>query len=128
MTQDPVISLLGIAAGLCTTGSFLPQVIKTWREGETNAISTRMYVIISVGFVLWLGYGLAIGSWPMVVFNLLNLALGGTILALKLTAASRPPSTGHSAELKQRPLSLSRLIGTCGRRALEVGRSRRDPF
>ena len=84
------LSLLGIVAGLCTTGSFLPQVLKTWREGETGAISTRMYVIISVAFVLWLGYGLAIGSWPMVVFNLLNLGLGGVILVLKLRGSSRP--------------------------------------
>jgi MtN3 and saliva related transmembrane protein len=88
MNEDWWLGLLGIVAGLCTTGSFVPQVVKTWREGETNAISTRMYVIISVAFVLWLGYGLAIGSWPMVVFNALNLALGGIILALKFRATS----------------------------------------
>jgi MtN3 and saliva related transmembrane protein len=91
MNGDWWLSLLGIVAGLCTTGSFVPQVVKTWREGETNAISTRMYVIISVAFVLWLGYGLAIGSWPMVVFNALNLALGGIILALKFWGTSHAP-------------------------------------
>jgi len=88
MNEDWWLSLLGIVAGLCTTGSLVPQVVKTWREGETNAISTRMYVIISVAFVLWLGYGLAIGSWPMIVFNVLNLALGGIILALKFRGTS----------------------------------------
>jgi len=51
------ISLLGTVAGLCTTGSFVPQVIKAWRERDTAAISTKMYVIISGAFVLWLGYG-----------------------------------------------------------------------
>jgi MtN3 and saliva related transmembrane protein len=67
----------------------VPQVVKTWREGETSAISTRMYVIISVAFVLWLAYGVVIDSWPMIVFNLLNLVLGGMILAMKSRAASR---------------------------------------
>ena len=55
MTEEWWLSLLGIVAGLCTTGSFVPQVVKTWREGETSAISARMYVIISVAFLLWLG-------------------------------------------------------------------------
>ena len=92
MNEDWAISLLGIVAGLCTTGSFLPQVVKTWRDGETGAISTRMYVIISVAFVLWLGYGVTIGSWPMVVFNTLNLILGGIILVLKFKGTSRARS------------------------------------
>jgi MtN3 and saliva related transmembrane protein len=89
MTEGWAVGLLGVVAGLCTTGSFVPQVLKTWREGETGAISTRMYVIISVAFVLWLAYGAMIGSWPMIVFNLLNLALGGAILAMKMRAGSR---------------------------------------
>jgi MtN3 and saliva related transmembrane protein len=89
MNEGWAIEALGIIAGLCTTGSFVPQVVKTWREGETSAISTRMYVIISVAFVLWLAYGVVIGSWPMIVFNLLNLVLGGMILAMKSRAASR---------------------------------------
>jgi MtN3 and saliva related transmembrane protein len=89
MTEDWAIGLLGIVAGLCTTGSFLPQVVKTWRGGETSAISTRMYVIISVAFVLWLGYGVLIGSWPMIVFNVLNLGLGGIILVLKFRGSAR---------------------------------------
>ncbi|WP_018263378.1 SemiSWEET family sugar transporter [Methylobacterium sp. WSM2598] len=88
MTEGWAIGLLGIVAGLCTTGSFVPQVVKAWRDGETSAISTRMYVIISVAFVLWLGYGLVIGSWPIIIFNVLNLGLSGVILFLKLRAAS----------------------------------------
>jgi MtN3 and saliva related transmembrane protein len=91
MTNEWVIGLLGTIAGFCTTGSFVPQVVTAWREGETGAISTRMYVIISGAFVLWLGYGLAIGSWPMVVFNVLNLGLSGAILLLKFRAENEPP-------------------------------------
>ncbi|MGE7418363.1 SemiSWEET family sugar transporter [Methylobacterium tarhaniae] len=89
MTWDWAIGLLGIVAGLCTTGSFVPQVVKAWRDGDTRAISTRMYVIISVAFVLWLGYGLVISSWPIVIFNVLNLGLSGVILFLKLKDTPR---------------------------------------
>jgi MtN3 and saliva related transmembrane protein len=92
------VTLLGSVAALCSVGSFVPQVLKIRREGDTRAISLRMYLVLTAGFVLWLGYGAVIGSWPVVAVNVANLALGGTILWLKLqagkdggTAAAEPP-------------------------------------
>jgi MtN3 and saliva related transmembrane protein len=78
------ITVLGAAAGLCTVGRFVPQVVKAWREGDTNAISLRMYLVLVAGFVLWLGYGLLIGSWPIILVNAGNLVLSAAILRLKL--------------------------------------------
>src|SRR3954451_12390981 len=82
------ITVLGAAAGLCTVGSFVPQVVKAWREGDTGAISLRMYLVLVAGFVFWLGYGLLIGSWPVVLVNG-NLALSAAILWLKLRDGKR---------------------------------------
>ena len=36
-------TLLGLVAGCCTSYAFVPQVLKIWREGDTHAISARMY-------------------------------------------------------------------------------------
>ena len=83
------ITVLGTAAGLCTVGSFVPQVVKAWREGDTNAISLRMYLVLVAGFVLWLGYGLMITSWPIVLVNVGNLVLSAAILWLKLRDSKR---------------------------------------
>jgi MtN3 and saliva related transmembrane protein len=88
------ITVLGMAAGLCTTGSFVPQVVKAWREGDTNAISLRMYLVLTAAFVLWLGYGVLIGSWPIIIFNACNLLLSAAILWLKLRHGERT-SLGH---------------------------------
>ena len=94
---------LGLVAGCCSSFAFVPQVLKIWREGDTGAISLRMYVMRVAGFVLWLGYGFALGSLPLIVFNVLNLLLGGTVLALKLRGDARPdrasryPATGAEA-------------------------------
>jgi len=77
-------TILGIVAGICTTGSFVPQVIKAWREHDTGAISLRMYLVTTAGFCLWIGYGLLLGSWPIIIFNVIALVLGGIILWLKL--------------------------------------------
>ena len=45
------VAALGTAAGLCTTGSFVPQVVKAWREGDTRALSLRMYLALSAAIL-----------------------------------------------------------------------------
>lgn len=75
---------VGTIAGICSTSSFLPQVIKAWRSNDTEAISKKMYVVTVSAFSLWTVYGVMIGSAPIIAFNLASLALSGTILVLKL--------------------------------------------
>jgi MtN3 and saliva related transmembrane protein len=48
-----------------------------------------MYLVMTAAFALWLGYGLVIGSWPVIVFNVCNLALNAAILWLKLRDGKR---------------------------------------
>src|SRR3712207_2913725 len=80
---------MGMIAGTLSTFAFVPQVLKIWREGDTHAISLRMYLMRVTGFVLWLWYGVTIGSAPIVIFNVVSLLLGGTVLA---EAQGRRPS------------------------------------
>src|SRR3954469_6191145 len=89
------VAALGTAAGLCTTGSFVPQVVEAWREGDTRALSLRTYLALTAGFVLWLGYGLLVGSWPVIAFNVASLALSAAILRLKLKASRPAPVAGR---------------------------------
>jgi MtN3 and saliva related transmembrane protein len=77
-------TVLGTAAGILSTSSFVPQVLKAWREGDTDAISKRMYMVTVTAFVLWTAYGFVLGSLPLILFNALSLVLSGTILVLKL--------------------------------------------
>jgi MtN3 and saliva related transmembrane protein len=75
---------VGFAAAALTTGSFIPQAVKTIRTRDTRGISLAMYVIFTVGVALWLAYGLFVGSWPMIAANTVTLGLAATILGLKL--------------------------------------------
>ena len=75
---------LGYVAAVLTTGSFIPQAVMTIRSRDTRGISRGMYIIFTVGVALWLAYGIYIGSWPMILANIVTLCLAGTILALKL--------------------------------------------
>ena len=63
---------------------FPSQVVKAIRQGDTGAISKRMYIVTVTAFVLWIAYGFVIGALPLVIFNSLSLLLSGTILFLKI--------------------------------------------
>lgn len=76
--------LLGLVAGTLTTAAFVPQVVKIWRTRSTDDISLGMFSLFNAGLVLWLGYGFLIGSVPIVVSNLVTLALALIILFFKL--------------------------------------------
>lgn len=80
----PAVEILGFIAGALTTVAFVPQAIKTWRTRSTADISLAMFSLFCTGLVLWTLYGLALRSWPIVLWNGVTLLLAGTILVLKL--------------------------------------------
>ncbi len=84
MMQSWWPTALGMVAGPCTSFSFVPQVIKAWRHGDTEALSKRMYVAALVSYSLWIVHGLMIASAPVILFNVLNLIFAGAVLVLKL--------------------------------------------
>ena len=75
---------LGYIAATLTTVAFVPQVVRTLRTRDTRALSLVMYGVFTVGIAFWLGYGLVLGSWPIILSNSLTLVLAGIILVLKL--------------------------------------------
>lgn len=81
MTLD--IDHLGFAAAVCTTSAFVPQVLLVWRERGAPGISTGMYLMFIVGVAMWLMYGLALDSWPVVIANAVTLMLASAILGMK---------------------------------------------
>jgi len=79
-----VTGLVGIAAACCTTGAFIPQVVKTWRSRSAADISGHMFAIMAAGNALWLAYGIALGDWANIGANAVSLLLTLTMLVLKL--------------------------------------------
>lgn len=75
---------LGYAAACLTTASFVPQAVLTLRTRNVAGISLGMYASFTLGVVLWLVYGVMLGSWPITVANTLTLGLAATILAVKI--------------------------------------------
>ena len=76
--------LVGYAAAILTTCSFLPQAWLTFRTRDVRGISLGMYSVFTAGVALWLVYGLLAGAWPIVAANAITLALASVILAMKI--------------------------------------------
>lgn len=77
-------NLVGLVAGALTTAAFFPQLVKVWKSRSARDISLWMYIAICTGILLWLIYGLAIGSMPVIAANAVTLLIAGAILVLKI--------------------------------------------
>ena len=75
---------IGYAAAFMTTVSFLPQVIKVWRTRTVRDISLATYSMFTVGAALWLAYGLAIHSLPVILANAVTVVLAAAVLTAKI--------------------------------------------
>ena len=75
---------LGYIAATLTTASFVPQAWLTLRTRNVAGISLGMYSAFTLGVLLWLLYGIAIGEWPIIIANALTTALAATILVTKI--------------------------------------------
>jgi MtN3 and saliva related transmembrane protein len=79
-----VVEIIGSIAALLTTVSWLPQALKTLRTRQTRDISLYAQIMLFIGIMLWLAYGLLIVSWPLIGANIVTLVLVGTILTMKI--------------------------------------------
>jgi MtN3 and saliva related transmembrane protein len=84
MNQQSV-EVLGYVAGFITTLTFLPQVIKTWKEKSTKDISLAMFVIAPANEIMWVAYGalLAPANWVIIITNAVILVMSLTMIWLK---------------------------------------------
>lgn len=95
MDIQAIMEMLGYVAATLTTASFVPQAVQTFRTRNTEGISLGMYFMMVAGVALWVLYGLAIGSIPMIVANVITLGLSSAICVIALQsrrAASRRTS------------------------------------
>lgn len=73
-------TLIGLAAAACTTAAFIPQAIKVIRTKDTRSLSLPMYIIFTVGVLLWLVYGILVKDIPVMAANVVTLTFSLVIL------------------------------------------------
>jgi MtN3 and saliva related transmembrane protein len=76
--------IVGLGAGVCTSISLLPQLIKLVREKKSDDISLFYLVILFAGLSLWIWYGFLRNDIPIIVTNSFSLLLNAIVIVLGL--------------------------------------------
>jgi len=74
--------IVGLAAGICTSISLLPQLIKLVRNKKAEDISLFYLVILFIGLGLWIWYGALREDLPILVTNGFSLIVNGVVIFL----------------------------------------------
>ena len=82
--MSATVELIGGAAATITTLCWVPQAVKVIRTRDTRSLSLIMYLMLAVGIGLWLVYGLAIHSMPLIGANTVTFVLVVIILGMKI--------------------------------------------
>jgi MtN3 and saliva related transmembrane protein len=81
---DILVTIIGLIGAILTTIGFLPQMIKVIRTKQTRDISLGMYIIMIIGAVFWLTYGIILSSIPIIFANSISFVFVLIILIMKI--------------------------------------------
>jgi MtN3 and saliva related transmembrane protein len=79
-----MITAVGLAAGVLTTGCWLPQLVRSWRTRSTSDFSWAYLAVLTLGIGLWLLYGILVADPAVIVANGTALAALTTLILFKL--------------------------------------------
>lgn len=66
------------------TVALVPQVVKIFRLKSALEISLPFTILLFVGMIFWLGYGILFQSFPIILWNAVGAALVAMLLFAKL--------------------------------------------
>lgn len=70
-----LVQWIGIVAGLMTSISMLPQLIKIIKQKKAKEVSLLMLSVLTVGNSLWVVYGFMREDWPIIVTNFISITI-----------------------------------------------------
>lgn len=79
------VEFIGYFGSFLTSITFIPQVYKSWKSKSVGDLSIWMVLIVVTSTLVWLVYGYAINSGPVMVANTIVLLLTLVLLYFKLT-------------------------------------------
>lgn len=81
--------IIGLAAGILTASSLLPQVIKTLKEKKAEDVSLIMLFVLQAGLVLWIVYGFKREDLPIIATNSFSLLVNIVMVVLRVRYRKR---------------------------------------
>ena len=81
--------VIGLAAAVCTTVAYFPQLKKSWQSGRTDDLSLAMLLVLSSGVALWVVYGVIKADWVIIAANSVALSCLLVLTYFKLAGLRR---------------------------------------
>ncbi len=82
MTENNFTEIVGLAAGICTAVSLLPQIIKIVKEKKAQDISLFYLIVLLCGLALWTYYGFLKEDVPIIATNIFSMVLNIIVIIL----------------------------------------------
>jgi MtN3 and saliva related transmembrane protein len=83
--------LIGLAAGICTSISLLPQLIKMFKNKSAGDISLFYLAILLAGLLLWIWYGFRREDTPILITNIFSLTLNILLIIMGIYYKRKNP-------------------------------------
>lgn len=75
--------IIGLAAGILTASSLIPQITKTLREKKADDVSLVMLFVLQAGLILWIIYGVRRDDLPIIATNCFSLLVNIFMVILR---------------------------------------------
>lgn len=72
--------VIGTIAGILTSVSMIPQLIKVLKEKDVENLSWMMIAVLLTGVSLWVIYGVMREEWPIIISNAFSVMVNITLL------------------------------------------------
>jgi len=82
--EDLNLEIIGIIAAILTTSGFIPQVYKSFKTKNVDGVSITMYIVLLVGMLFWLYYGILINSFSIKLANIVSGILVVTLIIFRI--------------------------------------------
>ena len=80
--SDLFVEIVGVIAGILTSVSMLPQVVKVIKEKKAEDISYAMVIILIAGIGCWVFYGILRNDLPIIFTNSFSFLVNIILLVL----------------------------------------------
>jgi MtN3 and saliva related transmembrane protein len=87
---DNQTEILGLAAGICTSISLLPQLIKLIKNKKAEDLSLFYLIILFTGLGLWVWYGFRRDDTPLIVTNSFSMIINLLVIILGFKYKKHP--------------------------------------
>ena len=79
-----IVDVIGYSAAIVGTLLMLPQLAKSLKTRKVRDISFAMLILYFINCVLWATYGFLINALPLLICNLIALAISIVLIIIKI--------------------------------------------